>query len=164
MDDGHYANQAALGSSFAKIYHCIRWSDCGSPIACAIFSGSRSASRSWEASSSAAFLLGDGSRMASERRRTASCVSAACDRHRNAAREPHARATGNIRVKVKPANKAVQFGQLIAEPLTTAAGWLVGFWLSGVAGVLQTYQKARAELFPNLKMSPPQGPRPSTEL
>jgi hypothetical protein len=64
----------------------------------------------------------------------------------------------------EPGKQSSAIWSLIAEPLTTAAGWLVGFWLSGVAGVLETYQKARAELFPNLKMSSPQGPRPSTEL
>lgn len=40
---------------------------------------------------------------------------------------------------------------LIAEPLTTAAGWIVGLWLSGIAGVLETYQKARSDLFATLK-------------
>jgi hypothetical protein len=54
--------------------------------------------------------------------------------------------------------------QLITETLATATGWLVGVWLSGVAGVLETYQKVRPELFPNLKMSPPHGSAPFTEL
>jgi hypothetical protein len=44
---------------------------------------------------------------------------------------------------------------LITEPFATSTGWLVGLWLSGVAGVLQAYQNARPELFPNLKTSPP---------
>lgn len=40
---------------------------------------------------------------------------------------------------------------IITEPFTTSLGWLVGLWLSGVTGVLETYQTARPELFPNLK-------------
>jgi hypothetical protein len=55
----------------------------------------------------------------------------------------------------EPGKPSSAIRSLIGEPLTTATGWLVGFWLSGVAGVLETYQKARPELFPNLKMSPP---------
>jgi hypothetical protein len=41
---------------------------------------------------------------------------------------------------------------LITEPLATAAGWLVGLWLSGIEGVLETYQRMRPELFPNLEV------------
>jgi hypothetical protein len=55
----------------------------------------------------------------------------------------------------EPGKPSSAIRSLIGEPLTTATGWLVGFWLSGVAGVLETYQKARPELFPYLKMSPP---------
>ena len=54
-----------------------------------------------------------------------------------------------------PGKPSSAIQSLIAEPLTTAAGWLVGFWLSGIAGVLETYQKARPELFPNLTTSSP---------
>jgi hypothetical protein len=57
----------------------------------------------------------------------------------------------------EPGKQSSAIQSLIVEPLTTAVGWLVGLWLSGVAGVLETYQKARPELFPNLKMSSPQG-------
>ena len=52
---------------------------------------------------------------------------------------------------------------LIAEPVATAVGWIVGLWLSGIAGVLETYQKARPDLFPNLPMSLPQRSAPPAE-
>jgi len=42
---------------------------------------------------------------------------------------------------------------VIVEPLAVAIGWLVGLWLSGIGGVLETYQKARPDLFPNLQIS-----------
>ena len=53
-----------------------------------------------------------------------------------------------------PTNPKESIPVLIGEPLITAIGWLVGLWLSGIAGVLETFQKVRPELFPNLKASP----------
>jgi len=41
---------------------------------------------------------------------------------------------------------------LIVEPLAVSSGWLIGLWLSGIAGVLETYQKVRPDLFPNLDL------------
>jgi hypothetical protein len=55
----------------------------------------------------------------------------------------------------EPGKPSSTIQSLIAEPLTRAAGWVAGLWLSGIAGVLETYQKTRPELFPNLKMSSP---------
>jgi len=52
---------------------------------------------------------------------------------------------------------------VIVEPLAVAIGWLVGFWLSGIAGVLETYQKVRPDLFPNLDMSLRQRSAPPAE-
>jgi hypothetical protein len=56
-----------------------------------------------------------------------------------------------------PTNPRESIPALIGEPLITAIGWLIGLWLSGIDGVLETYQKVRPELFPNMKASPPQG-------
>jgi hypothetical protein len=57
----------------------------------------------------------------------------------------------------EPSKPSTAVRSIITEPFTTAVGWLVGLWLGGIAGVLETYQKARPELFPKLK---PEGPRP----
>jgi hypothetical protein len=49
----------------------------------------------------------------------------------------------------EPSQQSNAIESLITNPLTTAAGWLAGLWLSGIAGVLETYQKVRHDLFPN---------------
>ena len=53
----------------------------------------------------------------------------------------------------EPGQSGETIRSLVTEPIATSAGWLVGFWLSGISGVLETYQKERPELFPNLKTS-----------
>jgi hypothetical protein len=57
-----------------------------------------------------------------------------------------------------------EWQQLFTDTLTMPIGWLIGLWLSGIAGVLETYQDMRPELFPNLKMAPPQGSTFDTEI
>jgi hypothetical protein len=52
---------------------------------------------------------------------------------------------------------------VLADALSTMVGWIVGLWLSGVEGVLETYQQARPELFPKLPASAQEAP-PPTEL